>query len=280
MKAPNNRLLALAAAALASSAHGVLAGAADAMPPFRIEADAFQAGEADIRAVCSSAGAELWRYFPGYSVGALVVVRRNGGPMVAFARNERGETVIRLDTGGLYWCQYAYQFAHEFCHVLCGYDDDYRGNLWFEETLAETASLFVLRAMARDWATAPPYPNWRDFRDALRRYVDDEMARFGAVQEIYKSGMQEFYRRHRQELEKEPCGRELNGAMAVVLLRYFEEQPERWEAVRWLNSAPSPQGETFEQYLRKWRAAVPERHREFVQSVAELFGVTLDPAGR
>ena len=46
----------------------------------------------------------------------------------------------------------------------------------------------------------------------------------------------------------------------------------RWEAVRWLNSSPSPKDETFEQYLNKWYHAVPKRHRAFVKQVATLYG--------
>ncbi|MCP6756902.1 hypothetical protein NL533_35270, partial [Klebsiella pneumoniae] len=79
-------------------------------------------------------------------------------------RNDAREIVLKLDTSNTFWSQYAYQFAHEFCHVLCGYREDDPGTQWFEETLCETASLFVLRAMAREWKTAPPYPHWKDYR--------------------------------------------------------------------------------------------------------------------
>ena len=106
-----------------------------------------------------------------------------------------------------------------------------------------------MRAMSRTWKTSPPYPNWKDYRDSLRDYADDVLRKRDKVYEIYAKGLPGFYRAHQATLEKEPCTRELNGAMALVFLQLFEERPERWEAVRWLNSTPAPQGETFAAYL-------------------------------
>jgi hypothetical protein len=63
--------------------------------------------------------------------------------------------------------------------------------------------------------------------------------------------------------------------MALILLRLFEEKPERWDAVRWLNSSPPAGGDTFQQYLRKWRDAVPMRHKAFVKKIAGLYGVNI-----
>ena len=243
------------------------------MPPCRVEAEGFDASARDVKAVCDSAGRELWRFFPGCRIEPLVVERSRSGPIVLHARNPRGEIVMRLDTEGTYWCQYAYQFAHEFCHVVCGYDKDFQGNKWFEETLCETASIFVIRAMAESWKDDPPYPRWKDFRHALREYADDLVTKQEKVVEIYEKGLAGFYRAHREALEADPGLRDLNGAMSLVFLRLFEEKPERWEAVRWLNHAPSPEGETFGEYLQKWHDAVPEKHRPFVKRIAELYGI-------
>ncbi|MDQ7779711.1 MAG: hypothetical protein RDV41_08365 [Planctomycetota bacterium] len=241
----------------------------------RIEPEGFKSNAADIEAICRSAAGALLRWFPGYEVPPFVVVRRHGGPVIGFHKNDQGEIVIYLDTEGTYWCQYSYQFAHEFCHLLCGYDDDFKGNMWFEETLAETASIFALRAMARTWKDNPPYPNWKEYRDALHDYADDVVKSRSKASEIRENGLNGFYLAHKTELDKDPGNRELNGAMAVVFLHLFEEDPARWESVRWLNSSPSPEGETFTQYFRKWHDAVPDRHRELVEDIARLFGIDL-----
>ena len=45
------------------------------VPVIRIDASGFDASEADIRAIVSSAGRELWRFFPGYRIEPIVVTR-------------------------------------------------------------------------------------------------------------------------------------------------------------------------------------------------------------
>jgi len=242
-------------------------------PAYRVETEGFAAREADIRAVLDSASRELWRFFPDYKIEPIAVTRGHSGPITLYRRNERGEIVMRLDTEKTYWAQYAYQFAHEFCHILCGYRDGYQGHRWFEETLCEAASLYVIRSMSRTWKTSPPYAHWSDFRDSLRDYVDDIVKKREKIYEIYAGGLAEFYRVHQPELEADPVSRELNGAMAVVLLHLFEAEPERWEAIRWLNSTPPQKGDSFATYLQHWHDAVPPKHRPFVQRIAGLFGV-------
>ena len=247
-------------------------------PVLRIETEGFEAGEADIRAVLDSAGQELWRFFPDDKLEPIVVVRGHEGPITLFQRNDRGEIVVRLDTEKTYWSQYAYQFAHELTHVLCGFREGYQGNQWFEETVCETGSLYVLRAMSRTWKTAPPYENWKDYRDSLRSYADDVIRGRDKASEIYAHGLSAFYLAHKSVLQQQPNVRELNGAMALVLLHLLEESPERWEAVRWLNSGRTGASETFPAYLQRWHDAVPERHRDFVERIADLYGVALKPS--
>jgi len=245
------------------------------LPAYRVDPRGFEASQADIRAICDSAGRELWQYFPDYTIETFVVTRGREGPITLYQRNDAREIVLKLDTSDTFWSQYAYQFAHEFCHVLAGFREDDPGTQWFEETLCETASLFALRAMARRWKDAPPYPHWKDYRDKLRQYADDVMLKRKHLAEIHRDGLPAFRKAHADELRRNPNQRELNGAMAVVLLHFFEEQPSRWEMVRWLNAEPSPAGETFEQMLARWHKTVPEKHKPSVASLAQLLGVAL-----
>jgi len=249
--------------------------AGEKMPHYRIDNTGFKSSRNDIKAVCDSAGSQLWRHFGDHQLEPFVVKRGNKGPIFLHRKNSDGEMVIMLDTQGTFWAQFSYQFAHEFCHLLCGHGVKDRRNLWFEETLAETASLYAMRGMAREWKTKPPYSNWASYRDALRKYADEAMLRRDRLAEIHRIGLPAFYEANRKLLERNPTDRDLNGAMAIVLLRLFEQQPGRWEAVRWLNDPPRMQGRTFSQHLSAWKAAVPRRHKEFVDRVARLFGVTI-----
>lgn len=243
----------------------------------RVNPQGFEASKADIHAVCRSAGDQLLKHMDGLEKTTVVVSKGKHGPIALFDRGGKGEFHLKLDTGQTYWSQYSYQFAHEICHVLCRYEDDYKGNLWFEETLCELASLYCLREMSRTWRTDPPYANWKAFAPSLRDYTDDILRKRVDYLEILKSGLPAYYRKHAAHLVKNATDREKNGSMAVVLLALFERQPEHWNAIRWVNPAPSPEGETFAQYLTKWRDAVPEKHKQFVESIAGMYGVTLKP---
>ena len=137
---------------------------------------------------------------------------------------------------------------------------------------------YAIRGMARSWRTDPPYPNWRDYRDSLRDYADDTMRRWPHVEEIARVGLPAFYAHHEARLRANPVDRDLNGSMAVVLLRAFEETPAHWEAVRWLNERRTDAPRTFDAHLADWHASVPERHRPFVERLAALFGRPLPAA--
>lgn len=246
------------------------------MPTYRVDSVAFKASASDIKAVCDSAGSQLWRHFSQYEIDPFLVQRGDSGPFFCYNKNARGELVILLATGGTYWSQYAYQFSHEFCHLLCGRENKEPRYMWFEETLAETASLYALRAMSKEWETNPPYQNWKEYRDSLRTYADNIALGRTNVYAINEKGLANFYRTHKEALEREPCDRALNGAMALVLLRLFEAQPEHWETLRWLNSSPPHQSKTFQQHLSEWRDAVPEEHKAFIEKIAGLFGVPIN----
>lgn len=243
------------------------------LPAWRLSPDGWgKAAIADVKAVLESAMFEQWRFFPGRKLEPTFVMRGYEGPIVHYQRNALKEIVVRLDTADSHWCQFAYQFAHEFCHILCGFDDDWKGNLWFEESLCEAASLFVLRRMAQTWANSPPFETWRSYAPRFTEYVQDIMDRRTSITDSHLPG---FYQRHKAELARNSTDRELNGTISLSLLRLLEAAPPFWEAVTWLNSSPSPPGESFPAYLAKWHHATPERCRPFVNEVIKRFGITI-----
>ena len=240
-----------------------------------VDAASFGASEQDITRLLQSAGRELCRHFRDMELEPIMVVRDASGPITLYDRNERKEIVVRLDTGETCWAQDSYQWSHELCHILCRYRRGGRENKWFEETLCELASLYVMRRMSETWAENPPYPNWREYRHALRSYVDDVIA---SRTPLDLDGLAEFYREHEAELRQDPVNRDLNGSMAVALLPLFEATPEHWEAIWWLNAATRVEPQSFSEYLQAWRHEAPERHRPFIERLAEAFGQSLESA--
>lgn len=241
------------------------------LPALRISDDGWgDARISDLRAVLNSAASILWSYFPDRKIEPIYVNRTHTGPMVHFERNYLKEIVMDLDSEGMLWCQYSYQFGHEFCHILSGFDKDSTANLWFEEVLCETASLFTLRHMADQWRVTPPFRNWKPYASALEDYADKVIKE---REKIPPGQLPAFYRKHATDLRANPTRRELNGAMSLVFLEMFEQSPSSWEAVTWLNSRPSARDETFPFYLNKWLQAAPPRHQTFIAGIIRAFDV-------
>lgn len=230
------------------------------------------ANRADILAVCESAGRELTPYFPGRKFEPLAIGQTNGtSPITLFKRSPDGEIRVLLNTRDTFWAQFAYQFGHELCHVLCNYREADNPQLWFEEALCETASLFVLRRMADSWKTDPPYPNWKSFAPAFDNYVDERISNTAKIEE---KSLAEWYRNHRVELEKDGTNRALNEVVAVkVLLPLLQMRPQHWQAVSYLNQWDAKQRPTFQEYLQDWHESVPETHRSFVLAIAKKFEI-------
>jgi hypothetical protein len=143
----------------------------------RVEADEFgRASSADITAVLQSAASEIWRHCRRIRLEGIDVYHRTDHPQTDFKRTSSGRIAIGLATQGPYWAQYSFQFAHEFCHALANYGNNPRqlvryqryANLWLEESLCETASLFALRAMSRSWRTSP-LPELAELRSLVQR---------------------------------------------------------------------------------------------------------------
>ena len=274
-------LLALAAVAVAGEPATAEAGR---RLDIRIDAD-FGARPADVRAVALSAADSLWRHCPEsrWRTPGFSLFLNRDHPICAYDHGSDGRIRIGVTTTGTYWSQLAFQFAHEFAHALAGHCDDWRGcwirdrgaNLWLEETLCETAALFALRSMAREWKTRPPYPNWKPYAASLASYAEDRLAE-GRRELKPDADVTAWLRTKERHLRASSVHRELNLALAARLLPLFERQPSGWEAVTYLNRGRRRDPNlTLRQHLEDWRDACPPRHRAFVGELAALLGAPL-----
>lgn len=234
------------------------------------------APEENIERVLRSAASQLREFCPR-PLNPIVVKHAEGSPIVLYRKGAKGETLVHLNVTGTHWAQFAYQFAHEFCHICCGYEKKAgrnNQNQWFEESLCETASLFAMRRMAVAWKTNPPYPNWRSFAKHLDSYTADILANDKRKLPAHTTFTQWFALNESKLRENGGCDRDRNGVIANnVLLPLLEKHPENWEAIAYLNVEPPSEPAGFAQYLAAWRRAAPEKHRAFIQQIAETFGV-------
>ncbi len=255
------------------------AGGQEAAPPapeLRVAEEGWgEASTPDIRSVLRSASETLLPRFPGLRLPALEVSRSKGNPITLFERGPAGEIRIRLDVEGPLWARFAFQFSHELGHVLCGFEEYPNPNLWFEETICEVASLYALGRMAEVWSRRPPYPNWKSYAPALKKYRDERIAKEG---EKAPEGttFEAWFREREPRLRENPHLRAANLTIAAALLPLFEEAPEHWEAVRNLNALHGDSTRAFSRYLGDWSRSAPERHRAFIAKIAGRLGVAVE----
>lgn len=235
---------------------------------------------ADITAVLQSAGFKLWRYCLGNQLGGIDVYHRIDHPQTDFKRTASGRIAIGLACQNTNWAQYSFQFGHEFCHALANFSNrprqllryPFNVNLWLEESLCETASLFVLRAMSRSWQTAPPYPSWRDYAPWLNVYAEQRLA----LREHHLPPGTPFlvwFRENQSGLRQNPALRDRDTIIAIRLLPIFESDPRGWAALAFLNGdSPNPH-KSLAEHFDQWRSRCPEDLRPFVTRLAAVFAV-------
>jgi tetrahydromethanopterin S-methyltransferase subunit G len=223
----------------------------------------------DVQAVCISAASEIWKHTSQRKLDPITVTHGEKGPMILHGRGADGEIRIILSVKGNHWAQCAYQFAHEFCHALCNSREAKNPNLWFEESLCEAASVFVLRQMAESWQTNPPYPSWKSFSPALADYAVNLRRETPVINE---QTLAEWYRRNEKHLRMNATDRPLNRVVAMALVRLLERDPHHWQALAYLNQWNTKETDlSFEAYLTDWHRRVPEAQRSFVKEIGTLF---------
>ena len=208
-----------------------------------------------IHAVLTSAANILLEAFGTPPDASVRVARWNQDPQVFYDMRPYD---IRLSARDTYWCQYIYQFSHELCHVMTGFDR-FKGHRhkWFEESLCELASLFVLYRLAEVWAEEPPPHVYG-------------ASGFAPNHATYAEGMEEKYRTppgialpgwlaaNIGTLEADPLRRDLNGAVTVALLDRFRRDPTLWRDCLSLNRWDPSADTTFSDYLESWTTCLRE----------------------
>ncbi len=266
------------------------AGATDkrsAAPPKQLDIQVQTTGfgrvnPAEIAAVLQSAGSEIWRHCPRTQLPGINIYHRADHPQTNFQRTLGGRIAIGLATRDTYWAQYSFQFAHEFCHALANFGNNPRhsvryprsANLWLEESLCETASLFTLRVMSRDWRVAPAYSAWRDYAPAFNAYVKQRLA-LPEHQLPRDLRFLVWFRENQPALRQNSDLRDRNTIIAIRLLPVFEEEPRGWEALAFLNRGSSNANESLAQHFAEWHSECPRDLRPFVARLAAIFAVKL-----
>jgi hypothetical protein len=220
------------------------------------------------QAMLSAAG-ELWKYFPDRKMPLIEVVPK-GGPAFNYNIGDDQHVRVLLNTGNCLWAQMSYQFAHEFCHLLCN-PSDQKVQMWFQETLCEMASRFVLKRMSETWKTNPPYPNWKDYSVSLREYLDNLQKNDRLPK---GKTLAQWYSENADILRKNSIDRPRNNVVAAELWEMLDAQPEHWEVVTYYpHKRLNP--ETLGEFFLVWQRDCPEDHKAFIADIAKKFEIIL-----
>jgi hypothetical protein len=246
----------------------------------RVQAGGFGgASAADITAVLQSAAGELSRHWQRTALPSIDVYHRTDHPQTDSRRAAGNRIAIGLTARDNHWAQYSFQFAHECCHALINYSNNERGlardrqyaNLWLEESLCETASLFTLRALSRSWLIAPPYAAWRDYAPWFSAYAQERLA----LPEHHLPAGTSFvvwFRANEPALRQDSTRRDRNTIVAAQLLPIFEKEPRGWGALAFFSRAANP-NQSLSQYFTKWRSGCPRELQRFITKLAAVFKV-------
>lgn len=227
-----------------------------------------------IESVLYSVADELMARLPNKLAAPIVVTHTNSNPVALYDRGSNGEYRVQLHATGQSWHLYVYEFAHELCHILSNYEehvgaDTTKYNQWFEETLCETASLFTLKSLAETWEASPASPEVAGKGKNLRRFFEHLISE-GHRQLPDYAPLAGWLREHEAELRNNPYLRDKNDVVANLLLPLFENNPQNWDALTYLNLDPDDARSSLEGYLRHWYQNAPLEHKNFVASVLSL----------
>lgn len=233
-----------------------------------------KAQKESIETVLYSVADELLQRLPKKLSAPIVVSHTDNSPVALYERGPAGEYRIQLHASGENWHLYVYEFAHEFCHLLSNYENNVgpettKHNQWFEETLCETASLFALQRLAATWEASPPEPKWSEQAKKLRRFFDHLIAE-GHRQLPPHTPLANWLRDNEERLRHDPYLRNENEIVANLLLPLFQENPQNWEALNYLNLDPDDARNSLGEYLRHWYQNTPLEHKRFVADVLAL----------
>ena len=227
-----------------------------------------------IESVLYSVADELMARLPNKLTSPIVVTHTDQAPVALYDRGPNGEYRVHLHAGGQNWHLYVYEFAHELCHILSNYEehvgeDTTKYNQWFEETLCETASLFALKSLADTWENSPPDPTWATQAKSLRRFFEHLIAE-GHRQLPAHAPLSSWLQDNKDVLRQNPYLRDKNEVVANLLLPLFQNDPQNWDALTYLNLDPADARSSLEDYLRHWYQNAPLEHKHFIASVLAM----------
>ena len=209
---------------------------------------------------------------PGVSLDPIILENSSDGPVVLFQRGSNNEYQVKINIGDTFWAQLVYQFSHEFMHILSNYGrTESDSNQWFEEALCEAASIHAVKRLSVVWETNPPLPHLQSFAPSMKDYYNNLIAE---PHRYLQSGdsIANWYQREQVSLRNDAGQRDKNEVLGTKIYQFFEESPDRWRAVRYINMSNVNGQITLKQYLTDWQTHLPDDLKYVAETISGWFG--------
>jgi len=173
------------------------------------------------------------------------------------------------------WVRYVYQFSHEMCHTMinsskfddCRYwDNDVYKHSWFDESLCEMASFYVLDEITDILIKNPHHPlteftykrpeEFREYAEqmqveyrfrgkSLKKWFRENICAMenGALEDKFKKDPNDT---------KDHYKRCLQSTFADAILIYFQKNPALWRELTKLHLWEMKPNQDFGGYLHDW----------------------------
>ena len=172
----------------------------------------------------------------------LIAHNDDSGPVTYRASDNPGQGVnlIYLSSNSGRYQQQIYQFSHELCHMMVpsGVESDFR---WLEESFCELMSWTILDNINHHEDSfnqlARLYPGL-DLHSSMRSYMNDSMEE---RVDLAGHSLPEVISINEDSLRTHPYLRDFNSAVAYELFPLFQEHPELWRIIPYLNKMDSQQ---------------------------------------
>lgn len=157
--------------------------------------------------------------------------------------------MIFLHTKDNYWCQYIYQFAHEFCHhVIAGpLDGELKSSFWFEESICELASCYILVMLALHFHNLESSDNLlHAYTPNVQTYLSDHMSRIPVID----IKLNQWIKNNLSRLQEPEHHRDLYAILAKQLLPAFIKNPTLWKLLPYIKRVDEDNYLYFEHWIK------------------------------
>lgn len=167
-------------------------------------------------------------------------------------------SLILLSAQENFWAKFVYQFSHEYMHYHIAREFKPRNDnfAWFEESLCELSSLYMLRKLSS-----------MDFDDGLIESYKSAFANYYDITvpdtvDLQGVELNRAIKNYESVLSKNRVERKFNMTVALQILSYFEDNPMRWSYVRYLNKVEDGNCKSFKDYINAWQDLLPEKDKQ------------------